>query len=133
MLSTAWKWSEFVTDRGWELKYWSMTRGHSPLDDDDHDGLVNLLELALGLNPTLPNAGSLPPVTQENDYLTMTITKQPGVSYEVQSAGSLSPGDFSATTTTILLNDATTLKVRDNTPTSPPAARFMRVKVTGAP
>ena len=80
--------------------------------------------LCAGRADALPNPG---------DYLTMTITKQPGAAYEVQSAGSLNAVDFSASTTTILLNDATTLKVRDNTPASSPVARFMRVKVTGAP
>ncbi len=65
-----------------------------------------------------------------------TLTKQPGVTYEVQSAGSLLPAlpnSFSATSTTVLINNATTLKVRDNflIGTSPP--RFMRVKVTAAP
>ncbi len=106
------------------------------MDDTDHDDLVNLLELGFGLNPTLPNGSAHPPVTTEGNYLTLTLTKQPGVSYEVQSAGSLLPAlpdSFSATSTTVLINDATTLKVRDNflIGSSPP--RFMRVKVTAAP
>ena len=66
----------------------------------------------------------------------MTITKQPGAAYEVQSAGTLlpaQPNSFTATTTTVIINDATTLKVRDNTPTGTSSARFMRVKVTGTP
>ena len=66
----------------------------------------------------------------------MTITKQPGVTYEVQSAASLLPAlpdSFSAATTTVLTNNATTLKVRDNTLIGTPPARFMRVKVTAAP
>ncbi|MBE2282608.1 MAG: delta-60 repeat domain-containing protein [Prosthecobacter sp.] len=121
----------------WEELYWpGAAASHGPLDDDDHDGLVNLLELAFGLNPTVPNARDLTPLSQEDGYLTMTLTKQPGVTYEVQSAGTLTPGQpesFSATTTTILLNDATTLKVRDNSPIGNAPARFMRVQVTGAP
>jgi hypothetical protein len=121
----------------WEELHWpGATALHGPLDDDDHDGLVNLLELAFGLNPTVPDAGPLTPLTQEGGYLTMTLTKRPGAAYEVQSAGTLTPGQpdsFSATTTTVLLDDATTLKVRDNTLTSTATARFMRVQVTGAP
>ena len=120
----------------WELSYWPSATGHSPLDDDDHDGLVNLLELGFGLNPTLPNGAALPPTTTEGNYLTLTLTKQPGVTYEVQSAGSLLPAlpdSFSPSSTTVLINDATTLKVRDNflIGSSPP--RFMRVKVMAAP
>ncbi len=117
----------------WELTYWPSTTGHSALDDFDHDGYVELLELALGLNPTLPNPGGLPPLTTEGGYLTMTLTKQPGVTYEVQSAGTLLPDSFSASTTTVLINNATTLKVRDNILIGTPPTRFLRAKVTAAP
>ncbi len=120
----------------WELSYWPTTTGHSPLDDSDHDGYCELLELAFGLNPTLPSAGGFPPAIDEVGYLTMTITKQAGVSYEVQSAGTLLPAlpdSFSAASTTVLTNNATTLKVRDNVLINTGEARFMRVKVTAAP
>jgi len=121
----------------WEELYWPGEIAlHSPLDDPDHDGIVNLLEMAFGLNPTVPDPGVLTPLTHEGGYLTMTLTKQPGVTYEVQSAGTLMPAlpdSFSASTTTVLINNATTLKVRDNTPITTPTARFMRVQVTGAP
>ena len=120
----------------WEVTQFGTTSGHSPMDDDDHDGLVNLLELAFGLNPTLPNGTALPPATTEGDYLTLTLTKQPGVSYEVQSASTLllsQPDSFSATSTTVLINDATILKVRDNFLIGNSTGRFMRVKVMPAP
>jgi len=120
----------------WEIMRFGTQYGHGPLDDDDHDGIVNLLELAFGFNPTAPNGGVLAPAVPEDGYLTMTLTKQPGVTYEVQSAGTLLPSlpdSFSASTTTILINDTTTLKVRDNTLFGTPPARFMRVQVTGAP
>jgi hypothetical protein len=96
---------------------------------------VELLELALGQNPTLPNAGGLPPVVIEGGHLTMTLTKKIGVTYEEQSAGSLLPAQmdsFSAGTTTVLTT-TNTLKVRDNVLISTGATRFMRVKVTAAP
>ena len=89
----------------WELSYWSTTTGHGPLDDFDHDGYIELLELAFGLNPTLPSAGGLPAATNEGGYLTMTITKQAGVTYEVQSAGTLltgQPDSFSAASTAVI-------------------------------
>jgi len=120
----------------WELTHWPTTAGHSALDDYDHDGYIELLELALGLNPTVANPGGLPAVVNEGGYLTMTITKQPGATYEVQSAGTLLPAlsdSFSATATTILINDATTLKVRDNFLIGTGPRRFMRAKVTAAP
>ena len=120
----------------WELTYWPTTTGHSALDDFDHDGYVELLELAFGLNPTTPNDGGLPLVTDEGGYLTMTIMKQPGVTYGVQSAGTLVPGQpasFSTASTTVLINNTTTLKVRDNMPMGTASTRFVRVKVTAAP
>ena len=43
------------------------------------------------------------------------------------------PTSFSSATTTVLLDTATTLKVRDNVLIGTPPARFLRVKVTAAP
>ncbi|MEO7319254.1 MAG: choice-of-anchor D domain-containing protein, partial [Chthoniobacteraceae bacterium] len=120
----------------WELAHWPTIAGHRALDDFDRDGYVELLELALGLNPTFPNAGGLPAAINEGGYLTMTITKQVGVTYEVQSAGTLLPAlpdSFSAASTTVLINNATTLKVRDNILIGTPPARYLRLKVTAAP
>ena len=120
----------------WERTWWPTTSGHSAPDDADHDGYNEMLELALGLNPTIANPGGLPPVTNEGGYLTMTITKQPGVTYEVQSAGTVLPAlpeSFSAANTTVIINDATMLKVRDNFLIGTVPRRFMRVKVTAAP
>ncbi|MCB1210383.1 MAG: delta-60 repeat domain-containing protein [Verrucomicrobiales bacterium] len=118
----------------WEELYWpGMTALHGALDDDDHDGLVNLLELAFGLDPMVSDTTGMPPVIEDGGYLTMTIVKRAGVIYEVQSAGSLLATDFSGGTTVVLLDDAGTLKVRDTVPLSTPTSRFMRVKVTGNP
>ena len=120
----------------WELTYWLTTAGHSALDDFDHDGVPELLEEAFGLNPTIPDAASLPQVVNEGGYLTIAFTKHPGVTYEVQSAGTLltgQPDSFSPASTTVLINNASTLKVRDNILIGTPPARYMRVKVTAAP
>ena len=72
----------------------------------------------------------------QGGYLTISIIKLPGVTYEVQSAGSLLPAlpdSFSASTTTVLTDNGTTLKVRDNILIGTPDARYLRVKVTAAP
>ncbi|MGB8170807.1 MAG: delta-60 repeat domain-containing protein [Chthoniobacteraceae bacterium] len=120
----------------WELTYWPTTTGQNASDDSDHDGLTNLQELAFGLNPTLPDSALAPTPVPEGGYLTLTLTKHPGVTYEVQSAGTLltgQPASFSPATTTVLIDNPSTLKVRDNIPYGTPPARFMRVKVTSAP
>ncbi len=111
--------------------WWGITAGHSALDDFDHDGIPELLEMAFGLNPKQPD--TLPPAVNEGGYLTITITKHSGVTYEVQTAATPDAPAFSPATTTVLINDATTLKVRDNFPLATSPARYLRAKVTAAP
>ena len=120
----------------WELTYWPTTNGHKANDDFDGDGVPELLELAFGLDPTVPDAALQPLVIGEGDYLTITITKHAGAKYEVQTAGSLlvgRPDSFSADSTTVLINDPSTLKARDNFQIGSSSDRFLRVKVTAAP
>ncbi len=116
----------------WEIAHFGTIAGHSALDDTDHDGRVELLELAFGADPLVSDPGATPAVIIEAGYLTTTIAKQPGVTYLVGSAQTLDAA-FSATSTTVLLDTATTLKVRDNVPVGTAPARFLRVKVTAAP
>ncbi len=120
----------------WELLYWPTVAGHAANDDSDGDGFTELQELAFSLNPLVPDSGIQPKPVAEGGYLTITLIKQPWVTYEVQSAGTLLPGQpesFSPATTTILMNNSTTLKVRDNFLFGTPPGRFMRVKVLAAP
>lgn len=63
----------------------------------------------------------------------MTVNKRAGVNYSIESAGGLDIGMFSPATTTILTNNATTLKARDNFTPATATQRFLRVKVTAAP
>jgi FG-GAP repeat len=119
----------------WELTYWPSIVGHGAVDDFDQDGSTELLEFAFGLDPTVPDAGGLPRVTVAKGYLTMTLSKRPGVTYEVQSGGTVLVGradSFNSATTTVLIDNATTLRVRDNVLIGASPARFMRVKVTAA-
>ena len=120
----------------WELSYWPTTAGHGPLDDADRDGYVELVEMALGLDPTTPDTGGLPFVVNDGGYLTLTLVKLPGITYEVQSAGTLragQPDSFSADSTFVLINDAYYLRVRDTVLIGSAPARYLRVKVTAVP
>jgi hypothetical protein len=116
----------------WKLTRFGTTTGHGPFEDDDRDGLNNLLEEAFNTDPLKPDLAAAPSVVNEGGYLTITIAKRAGVTYEVQSAATPDEAAFSAATTTVLVNDAT-LKVRDNFPIGTPPSRFLRVKVTAAP
>ena len=55
------------------------------------------------------------------------------MTYAVQSAGDPASSAFSAASTSVLIDNATVLKVRDNFQIATTAQRFMRVRVTAAP
>ena len=121
---------------GWEIAHFGTTTGHSALDDTDGDGRNELLELAFDTNPLVPDAAAVSAPVIEGGFLTLTIAKHPGVTYEIQSAGILlpaQPDSFSPAITTVLIDNATTLKVRDNMLIGTAPARFLRTKVTAAP
>ena len=117
----------------WEYARFGTTAGHSLLGDSDGDGLCEVLELAFNQDPTRPDFASTPPIVNEGGFLTTTVTKRAGATYVVESAASPDWAAFSAATTTVLINTATTLKVRDNVLVGTPGSRFLRVKVTAAP
>ena len=117
----------------WEVTHFGSIGGHTAMGDDELDGAVNLLEEAFDTDPLSSDAPAIPATTNEGGYLTMTITKHPGVNYLVQSAATPDAAAFSAETTTVLVNDTSILKVRDNFPISTTPGRFLRVKVTAAP
>ncbi len=116
----------------WEIEHFGNTAGQSALDDTDGDGSGELLELAFGTDPKSPASVPAPAVVNEGGYLTTTITKQTCVRYLVETGATLESG-FSATNTTVLTDDATTLKVRDNVLIGSQPARFLRVQVIAAP
>ena len=61
--------------------------GSGPLDDFDRDGIVNLLEFALGLNPLLADGGPLTVLKIEGGELNLTYAKDTslgGIIYQVE-------------------------------------------------
>ena len=127
-----------ATSRRWLLDIWEYARfgttaGHAALDDADRDERSELLELAFNTDPANPDAAAAPAPTVEAGYRTLTIARRAGVNYSVQSASDPGDASFSAATTTVLLDSATTLKVRDNFPIATTPQRFLRLRVTAAP
>jgi len=112
----------------WELANWGNTVWRAATGDDDMDGWNNLLEYALGRNPRAADSGSSAPITLESDYLTATISKQPFVTYLVESSNDLL--SWGTADTTILADDETSLVVRSNLPLSADGAHFLRIRVT---
>lgn len=131
---TNWRSANFTAD---ELANTSIS---GPNADPDHDGVVNLLEFALGGLPK--DGGSKPaPVTSYETiggerYLTLAITKPAnltGFSYAIKVSSDLKEWFTGAPHTTTMVDDATTLKVRDNTPLSAGGKRFIRLEVVTTP
>jgi hypothetical protein len=61
-------------------------------------------------------------------YRSLTITKNDGASGTVEVSSNLLDWYSGRKYTTVLLNDATTLKVRDNTPFTADSKRYIRLK-----
>jgi hypothetical protein len=101
--------------------------------DPDKDGIENLMEYALGLNPNTP-APLSQRITNDldsNQYLRLTITKNPNatdVTYSVEASSDLTT--WNTTEVLILQNTATVLQVRDTQAMSAANRRFMRLRVT---
>lgn len=122
----------------WHLAKFGATANNEAIRGDnidpDLDGIVNLIEYALGLEPLFASTAGLPIANGTGAYLTLSVPKNPGaidVSFSVQVNGDLTnAAGWSAAGTTILQNTATRLEVRDNVPISGANHRFMRLQVT---
>ena len=102
--------------------------------DADGDGVVNLLEYAVGTNGVIQNASpqvvTLAPVSGDQ-YLRLSIPKNPAatdVTFIVEACSDLV--SWSSVGLIIETNTANQLIVRDTVPASTGVQRFMRVRVT---
>jgi hypothetical protein len=107
------------------------------LIDFDLDGLCNLLEYALALDPKKAGAsniiGDLETIGSDT-FLRLTVPRNPSatdITLSIEVTGDLlSPLSWTTTGTTVEANTSTLLRVRDNVPTSTPGQRDIRLKVT---
>jgi hypothetical protein len=118
----------------WEIQYFGNINASGGANASPaNDGVPNLMKYALGLDPTHSAVDQLPQPTVENGYLTMTVMKPSYpviVNYTLESAGDLNGTSFSASTTTVLVDNSMMLKVRDNVPITSRTRRFMRLKIS---
>jgi len=104
--------------------------------DPDHDGVVNILEYALGRNPKVADAGTLSvfDINQTNGacYLRLSVTKNPAaldIQWIGESIGDLSSTDgWSSAGTTIEIDNANQFVVRDNTSFTNAPCHFLRLR-----
>jgi hypothetical protein len=112
------------------------------LADPDGDGIVNLLEYALNLNPNVPSASGLP-TPQLNPTcgcLTLTYTRviaATDLTYTPEAASSPGgPWNTNGITQAVLASDAVTQTIQASDAANPIATatnRFMHLKVTRQP
>ena len=102
--------------------------------DADGDGILNLLEYAVGTNGTVQNGNpqvvTLTPVSSEQ-YLRLSIPKNPAatdVTFIVEASSDLT--NWSSSGLIIETNTANQLVVRDSVAITSGVQRFMRVRVT---
>ena len=122
---------------------WATANGviASNAEDTDNDGINNLLEYALDLNPNAAET-SLPSVALENDagtdYLTLTFRRSldaPDLTYTVESSADLSSWSTATLESTTVTNadvdgdgSAELVKVRVDITGQP--KQFVRLKVS---
>ena len=102
-------------------------------DDDDADGLANLMEYGMGSNPLAPTV--LPAARIENGFLELTYRRNkntPDLSMEVQASGSLTNGWDASTVEqrwqVVDHGDHESITARDTVPTNYAPKRFLRIE-----
>lgn len=105
--------------------------------DADQDGLTNAFEYGYGSSATVANSD---PVVYEmspsgpDRYFRVTLPKNPNatdLTYQVEATSDLTnPTSWTSAGLVIEVDNATSLRVRDNAPMAPGQRRFMRVKIT---
>lgn len=111
----------------WELGKWGHTWNSLLEADSDLDGTNNLLEYALDRHPLISDATTMPPVTIDSDgHLSMTVTKRPHVTLEVEASTNLVLWVPAA----VVEEDATSFTAREEFPPGTPGGRFLRLRAT---
>jgi hypothetical protein len=101
-----------------------------PLADPDGDGMVNLLEYALGSSPENSSSGSLPVAAPSGDHLTLSFTphKTAGLRYIIEASSDLSNWS-EQTDITALLSEGQPYIHQDSANLSTNPRRFLRLRV----
>ena len=108
------------------------------LDDPDRDGIPNLVEYALGLNPNQSSSSGLPVADVSGGYLIFSFNREKDatdITYRVEGTGDLSSSWAEIWNSTGVPyggggNASELVTVQDTVPVSTAPRRFMRLKLT---
>jgi hypothetical protein len=123
--------------QSWMASFPHLLAGQRLLNvDADGDGRTNLLEYALDARPDLNDATGAPVVSittvGSNRYLTLEVpgtARRWDVNYVIEVSANMVTWFSDAGNVTVLPNTGTIIKARDNTPLTPGAKRFIRLRV----
>jgi hypothetical protein len=132
-----------TTFTGWQSSSFTLAEQANPVisgpsGDPDGDGVPNLMEYALSLEPKSPDSTGLPApgatgISGPTPHLTLTFRRlknATGLAYNVQEATSLA-GPWTVVTAgyEFVSSDATTETMLAKTPITPGVEKFMRLQV----
>lgn len=126
----------FSPIEGWRLSHFSQLENTGPaanMADPDADGRPNLLEYALGTNPTNAVSHADPVATVVGDRLVLTFDRiaDGSLAYTVEGTDSLTPPVWTAVwTSTGSDNTAGPVSVQDVVRISARPTRFLRLAVS---
>ncbi len=129
-------WTPFAPIVVWRNLQFGANAGSAAISGDfvdvDKDGLVNLMEYALGLNPNAFNAAGVPAPVIEGAYLTLTYTRaKAATDITLRAVWATDLSGWSATAAPDLLGDDGTLQtLKAKVLIAPDPKKFLRLEVT---
>jgi hypothetical protein len=123
----------------WEIEHFSaeeiLAGSADETGDFDWDGLVNLVEYALGTDPRVPNGGPVPGIANDalgHPRLTLSFTRPiglPGLTYTVECSSDLTAWEAVTAVEITPSADHETVVARDDQIVSGQTRRFLRLRV----
>lgn len=116
---------------------WAIAHGFDPAqviaqDDPDSDGISNLMEFALNLDPRVCDPGGLPTIEPVDGHLVMSINRNADATrllFIVELSSDLTTWYSGSEYATVIEDSSTRLVAMDNQPIDGFSRRFMRLRV----
>ncbi len=129
-------WTPVVNFNTWQAQKFGAAAGNpaiaGELADPDREGIQNLMEYALGLNPMTPDAADLPTVEASGGFLKFIYSRPSAITdltYQVEWTGNLAAWSTAGVIEDLLTDDGATRTIRAKVPVSG-MRQFLHLKVT---